>query len=139
MSNKRQDIIDALEARVKTIPSIKSVEVWRQDDWQPSDLPGCVIRDPEDRMPADGIGPGRRDHDLTVELVLTYSGNTSDKGVREGVNLLMQALGVDPTLGDLAFDIIPGTAAIEMAPAAMLYSAAQLDITVRYRSGLWSL
>lgn len=138
MANIRQDIVDAIEARLSTISNIKTVTLWRINDLQASELPAIVIRDTVDDMPADGI-IGRRDHNLTVEVVVIFSGSTSAEKVREGIAAVMAAIGTDPTFGGLAYDTIPGNASMDLADSNMQHSAAQIDIVVRYRSGLWSI
>ncbi len=139
MSNKRQQIVDALEIRMSAIDDIKRVAVWRASDLAPSELPAILIRDTLDIMSSDGIGAGRLDHELSVEVTAMYAGNTSATGTREIVSAIVEAIGTDPTFGGVAFDTILTSADIEIEDSAQLIAAANISIIIRYRSDLWTI
>lgn len=139
MANIRQQIVTAISQRLVSVGDIKTVTVWRIADLQSSDLPAIIVRDTVDDMPADGVGNGRRDHRLNIEIEIIYSGVASAESVREGISLVLQALGADPTLGGLAYDMVPASASMDIADAAMQHSAAQMVVTVFYRSSLWTI
>lgn len=139
MANIRQQIIDALETRMNTIADIKKVLVWRASDLSPSELPAILIRDTVDTMPADGVGAGRLDHDLEISITAMFSGSTSAADAREMISDIIAAIGTDPTFGALAFDTILQSADLDLDDSAQLIAAAQINITIRYRSALWSI
>lgn len=137
--NIRQQIIDALETRLNTISGIEKVLVWRASDLAPAELPAILIRDTLDTMPADGVGAGRLDHDLDVSITAMFSGNTSATDAREMISTIVAAIGTDATFGGLAFDTVLISADLDLDDAAQLIAAANINITIRYRSGLWSI
>jgi len=139
LANIRQQLIDALETRLTTISGINRVSVWRASDLAPSELPAILIRDTVDTMPADGVGAGRIDHDLSVDITCMFSGNTSASNAREMIATIISAIGTDPLFGTLAFDTVLNSADLDLEDSAQLIAAAQISITIRYRSGLWSI
>ena len=139
MSNIRQTIIDAMETRFGELSGIERVAVWRVSDLPPTDLPAVLIRDTIDAMPTDGIGAGRIDHDLTVEITAMFSGTTSPTDAREMIATLVASIGTDPTWVGQAYDTIINSAELDLEDANQLIAAAQISITIRYRSGMWSI
>ena len=139
LANIRQQIIDALETRMGAITTIEKVAVWKASDLAPTDLPAILIRDTVDNMPVDGVGAGRLDHDLAVEITAMFSGNTSATDAREMIASIVAAIGTDPTFSGLAFDTILISADLDLEDSAQLIAAAQISLTIRYRSGMWSI
>ena len=139
MANIRQQIIDALETRMNTIADIETVKVWRVSDLAPAELPALLIRDTLDNMPADGVGAGRLDHDLEITITAMFAGTTSDSAAREMISDIVSAIGTDPTFGTLAYDTILQSADLDLEDSAQLIAAAQINLTIRYRSDMWSI
>ena len=139
MANIRQQIIDALETRMNTIADVEKVVVWRASDLSPDELPAIIIRDTIDTMPADGVGAGRLDHELDVSLTAMFAGNTSASDSREMVATIVASIGEDSTFGGLAYDTILLSADLDLDDSAQLIAAAQITLTIRYRSGMWSI
>ncbi len=137
--NIRQQIIDALETRLNTISGIEKVVVWRASDLAPAELPAILIRDTLDTMPADGVGAGRIDHDLDVDITAMFSGTTSATDAREMIADIVAAIGTDPTFSGLAFDTVLVSADLDLEDSAQLVAAAQINIIIRYRSSMWSI
>lgn len=139
MANTRQQIVDAIETRFSALPSIEKVAVWRASSLPVDQLPAVLIRDTVDTMPTDGIGTGRRDHDLQVEITCMFSGSTSVADARELAAELVTSIGTDPTWSALAFDTILTSVDLNLEDANQLISAAQIEISIRYRTELWSI
>ena len=139
MANTRQQIVDALEERMQDISGVTTAEVWRTIALEARDLPAIVVRDGLDQMPSDGVSAARRDHELAVEIELYFSGSTSAADARDMVASVVAAIGTDKTFGDLAFDTIIASADINMETADRVYASAQIELSIRYRTELWSI
>lgn len=139
MANTRQTIIDAVKTRLAAISGIQTVAIWRASDLAPSELPALIIRDTVDQMPSDGIGSGRRDHDLTVEILALFAGNTAAASARDMVADIVAAIGTDPTWSGSAYDSILESAELDLDDAAQLIASAQISLTIRYRTAMWSI
>ena len=139
MANIRQQIIDALETRMNTISGIETVKVWRVSDLSPAELPAILIRDTIDNMPTDGVGMGRIDHDLEVGITAMFAGTTSPVNARDMVADIVAAIGTDSTFGGLAYDSVLQSADLDLDDAALLIASAHVTMTIRYRSGMWSI
>ncbi len=146
MANKRQQIVDAIQARMKTISKansysadIKTVDVWNLRALEDNSLPAIQIRDITDQLPADGIGGGRRDHVLNVIIGVQFSGDTSDIQARELLGDVLTAIGEDETFSDLAYRTEPSVADLIPDEANKRICFGQIVLDVYYRTGLWEL
>jgi hypothetical protein len=135
----RQSIMSAVEIRMGGIATFGSnVYIWRKSDLPLDQLPLLNIMDSVDSMPSDGIG-NRRDHDLSVDLEAYFSGSTSAAAARQIIADIVAAIGTDKTWGGLAYDTLIDTAEIRLEEMGKVLSAAQVNITIRYRSELWTI
>lgn len=146
MANIRQQIVDAIAASMKTISTsngysstIKTVDVWLIRSLEESNLPAIVIRDTSDALPDDGIGAGRRDHELTIFLVAQFAGTSSLSQCRDLMSDMLAAIGTDPTLGGLAYDCSPLNTELIADEANKKVGFGQLILNVSYRSQLWQM
>jgi len=139
MPATRQLIVDALETRLKGIATFTTVEVWRSSPFGLEEMPALNIRDTTDAMPYDGIGTSRRDHALTVELEVSFSGSTSAAAARQIIADVIAALGSDETFGGLAFETLVDAAEMSLEELGKILSVASINLTIRYRSEKWTI
>jgi hypothetical protein len=137
--NIRQQIVDALETRMAAIGGIKKVAVWKVTDFAPAEHPVILIKDTVDSMPSDGVGKGKIDHELTIELTALFFGSTASSQAREVIASILAAIGTDSTFSGLAYDCVINSAELDIDETGKLISAAVIDMTVFYRSDLWTI
>lgn len=136
--NTRQQIIDALEAALKEISSVKTVSVWKLTEFAPAEYPVIIIKDTTDTMPGDGV-IGKIDHELSVDIECRFFGGTSDESAREMVASIMAKIGEDYTLGGLGYDFMIQTATLEGDDTGKLISSITIETLISYRSDLWTI
>ena len=136
--NIRQQIINALIARMKAISGVNGVYPWRITELAPSETPIIIIKDTIDSMPEDGV-IGRIDHELTVELSALFFGNDATEEAREMIASIAAAIGTDSTFSGLVYDTIITSAEISVDDAGQLNTTATLSIIINYRSDFWTL
>lgn len=137
-TNIRQQIVDKIEERLDTIDTIKNVSVWSMTDLAPAQYPAILIRDTVDTMPAEGI-IGRLDHELAVEVTALFFGQTSPADARQVIADIVASIGEDKTFDGLAWDVTIDTAELDIDITGKMISGAIIEITVFYRSELWTL
>ena len=148
MANVRQQIVDALITRLEGITTangysatIETVSEWLLRPLEDSSLPAITIRDVGDTMPQDGISVGRRDHELTVFLLVQFSGHSSLSQCRELLADMLAVLGAAPdNLGVSAvYSVEPINTELIADEANKKVGFGQLVISVNYRSSLWDM
>lgn len=110
----RQQIVSAVETRLKTIKVVNGYEtdiglninVWQTTDFQESELPAIDVRDPSEEVDVRG---GNHICNLTIEIEAKVSGTTSAAAMRDIIADTIKAIGTDPTFGGLAQDTRPVT------------------------------
>jgi hypothetical protein len=113
MSIIRQDIIDAIETRLKTILTTASyhsnagsnVYVWRTTPLPPESIPALIIKDSLSTKLGEGeAGPYSKDTwELSVDIVgMVTNGNASDTQTRQVMADVYKAIGSDDTWGGKA-------------------------------------
>lgn len=144
MANTRQSIVDALDARLKTITTANgysanlSVFEWLVTPLEEADLPAVIFRDLEDDIDTDEIGT-RRDHVLNFELDVSASATASATTVRELMRDILTAIGTDKEFGGLAYDTEPTGAGLEVSEADQRVSGGQITLEIKYKTTLWSI
>ena len=136
--NTRQTIIDKLETRIKSLSEVRTVSVWQMMDFAASEFPVVLIKDTIDLMPSDGV-IGKIDHELTVEMTALFFGKTIADKARAMVATLMDAIGDDKTFAGNAYDTVVNSAEIDLDDSGKLLSKVTLDLTIYYRSDLWTI
>ena len=136
--NTRQLIIDELEQRMNDIETVKTVTVWKMTDFAPAEYPVISIKDTIDNMPTDGV-IGKIDHELSIELNALFFGATSVKDVREMITSVVAAIGRDGTFDSLAYNTVINSAELDIDEAGKLQATALIDITIYYRSDIWTI
>jgi len=148
VANIRQNIVDALKTRMESITTangysatIKTVDDWLLRPLEDDSLPAVTIRDMGDTLPQDGIGAGRRDHELTLFLVVTFSGSSSLTQCRELMADMLTAIGSDPEHLGVAgvYDVAPLNTELIADEANKKVAFGQLVLSVLYRSTLWDM
>ncbi len=142
----RQRIIDAIDARLKTITiannyktDIKdadgnpSVYAWEEFGLDDDRLPALVYKDVDEEP--DQVTVDNVDNTLTVEVyALAIKGTTSEAKIREMISDVIKCVGVDETWGNLAeFTLLP-TAAIAVDQPEKKIFGAQVNFIVEYQS-----
>ena len=149
MSSVRQQILDAIEARLKlivagkvwTLPdgstrtsatTVKGVYPWRKVPFTPTLLPAIGIWDTES-TPGDATLDGGC-HLLQVSVVGFVVGSAAVDSARELSADILAAIGSDTTFGGLVeistFDRVP----LDMEQAGDVVSAGEIIVTATYRT-----
>ncbi len=110
---KRQQIVDAVKARLQTILTAGgyrtdaggNVSEWRASDWGQNEDPGLILRDED--WDSSAIGPGYQDHDLHLSVECVAVGTGTAATVRQMAADVLQAAAVDDTFGGLAIQTVP--------------------------------
>lgn len=110
MSSKRQQIVDAVETRLKTIKTANGYTTNLGDKvftWKPSpissdnDLPCITIRDTANQRDSGTTAMWRWRLTLEIEIACS-SGTTTDDTLRKMLEDVYKAIGTDPLFGGLA-------------------------------------
>ena len=145
MSTIRQQIVDALDARLQTITIANGysadlgVYEWLVTPLEEEDLPAVIFRDTVDDIDTDEIGQ-RRKHDLAVTLDIAASSTASADAVRELMRDVLTAIGTDKTFGGLAYNTEPLSASLEVSEADQRLSGGQIELEIKYYTAtLWTI
>ena len=144
MSSVRQQIVDAIEARFKTIvtPTYATqigtkVYPWRKTPVQVAETPCICFWDSSAEVSFDGIAIGRRQHILQVEAVCFVSTKTTVSQARAIIEDMIAALGTDDTFGGLADRSELTSHEIGMEVDGDICGAGKITFTVQYTTTLW--
>lgn len=152
MALVRQDIIDALKARLETIVAgatyhrdITTVEVFRTIPLEPSgatasQLPAAIIRDLSNTvMGAQGVDSPYNvtDHLLRIEIEVIASEGETDEEIREHIADIYKAIGTDETFGGVATKADPVGDEMLITEEDRRIAGARMVITVEYRTRKW--
>lgn len=141
MSSVRQQIIDAVETRLKTITTANGyatqigskVYVWRKSPLANTELPAVLVQDMAAQVDEEIIG--QFTHRLAVRCAVFTSSATSPAQARAALNDLVTALFTDPFWSGLAEG---GTTVashdIMVEHDNNLVCAASVDIDIVYRT-----
>lgn len=108
--SKRQDIIDAIETRMKTILVAGGYEtnlgsnvfIWKATPFQSTEVPGVDVRDVDDISEAQTVG--EEIHTMPIECRCHVGTTASMTDVRKITADINKAVGVDVTWSGLAED-----------------------------------
>jgi len=108
----RQQIIDAVETRLKTIKVANgyetdiglNVNVWHVTDLQEPELPAIDIRDTSESIEVRG---GNHICTLTIEIEAKVSGASSGVSMRDILADIIKAVGTDPSFSGLVQETKP--------------------------------
>jgi hypothetical protein len=144
MTIQRQSIVDAIDARLKTILVAggynldlgKNVFPWRVNPLGEDDLNGLVYRDMDE---GGYVAVGQWQHELTVEIDIHIKHATDSRTqMRKAISDVLAAIGTDVTFGGLAEDVRPaGQDYIRITANDGSYMSAMLVFVVLYVSDPW--
>lgn len=138
MSNKRQQIVDALELRLKSVSGIGGrVYAWHKVSVKPEMLPCILINDTQ--AGSTVLAYPKRDHHLTVEITGLVSSKTTASQARELINAIYGAIGTDDTFSGLAHKTDLDTHDMDLAVEGDQIGGIKITATVHYRTGLWEI
>ena len=133
--SKRQDIFDAVVARLGSVATVKP---WRVSDLEVSELPALIVKDGEAPVDA-GAEIGRFQHNLTISVECLDHGTTAETAVRSMMEDVLTAVGSDPTFGGLAHrTTITGTNLIVEHQKERV-AAGVVGLIIRYRVGAFEI
>lgn len=140
MSSTRQQIVDALEARLKTITSIGGkVFVWRKSPVTVAETPCLLVADLTAECSDDGDTIGSRLHTLTVEILAVTSSKTSASQARNLLTDIFSAIGSDNSFGGLALYSDPVAHEINTETDGDITAAVKVAMQVAYRTSTWGV
>lgn len=151
MSSQRQQIVDAVEAKLQLIApgqqfelpdgpyicrnTIKTVVSWRKTAFSKAEVPAINFHDGDARTTT---GPStKHEHALNFELEIHTAGATSASAVRSIMADVVAAIGSDPRWGGLAYWTTLDGENVSVDQAGEVVSAAQVRFTITYRTPLW--
>lgn len=112
MSIRRQDIVSAIQTRFQTITTVSyhtnlgsNVFIWKASTIEAISLPALVIRDVINVFTMEGEGVPYSYHTQTLSFevsLIVDSGSSSDTFIRQAIQDVYKAVGVDDTWGGLA-------------------------------------
>lgn len=145
----RQSIVDALTTALATIRKSggfntdagKNVFEWRQAELAETNLPGIIVRDTTDPMVDEGVA-NKIDHLLSVEIeghCRAVVGSSAAQQVRLLAADILAALGADPTLGNLGYDLRVLATDMMVKEADKRFAVVEITIQFKYRTARWAL
>jgi hypothetical protein len=141
-TNIRQEIIDALDARLKTILVAngydtnlgQNVEWYRQEPFAETEY-GISAED--SAAPPTWIGAQCQMHTLNVALKVVVPSTAGDAEVRTAKADVVRALGTDLTFGNLAEDCSIGESPMDVGQANVRSGGTIINLAVEYTTVPW--
>lgn len=150
MPGKRQQIVDAVKARLAAITTANGYQTdigAKQTEWNPGpksadpaadELPGHDIRDEVERTVVDDKNRGAYERALEITVVAEVKeAGPGATLARKALEDLIKAVGVDPTWGGLARRTLPVEDDITVDELGQQIGAARLVFTVEYSRPPW--
>ena len=139
MSNKRQQIVDAVVTRLKTITVANGYNLaigtkvydWKLSPLKPADLPAIEVRDGEAPMEISNLAGGLI-HRMTVTIVVLTTGATAATTARKGLEDIAKAMNTDRTFSGLVKIFVPLSAALDLQQEENLLAAGQYTCSMTY-------
>jgi len=135
----RQQIVDAIEQRMKMIRQINGYETdigenifwWLESPLTIEDLPGMICRD---RVNKRSAGLGIYDNTMQVEIEAKNEGSMGSEDVRNIIADIERVVALDETWGGLAFgtEIVEDEIMVEQNEYTI--AAVKLTLTIEYRT-----
>lgn len=150
MAGKRQQIVDAVKARLALITVANGYQTdigLKQTEWNPGpkgadpesdELPGHDIRDEVETTNVENKNSGTFDRELEVVVIAEIKEATpTAANARRALEDLIKAVGVDPTWGGLARRTLPVEDDINVDELGQQIGAARLRFKVEYSRRPW--
>ena len=146
---KRQQIVSALETRLKTIKPAggyatragDNVHLWRVVDLEHDKLPALVLRDTADPMDKQGLTHTGR-HQLSIEIEGIIGDSLEAKAEERGRDMLadvLKAIGTDDTFGGLCFQAAIAASDFAVVADGKRRCGFSLTLVLSYQTARWSL
>lgn len=141
----RQDIIDAIDTRLKTIKTTAGYKTnagnnvfdWLDRDLADSELDAIIYRDKSSVMDMSDFDS--KISSVIVEIeVKTKSTTTTAAQVRKMIEDVYKAIGTDETWGGLALQTMPKTDDINVQQSDKITGSGTIMIEIQYESTKWS-
>jgi hypothetical protein len=137
MSIRREDIIGALETRLKTISVVNGyhtalgshIFVWLPAVINESERPAANVRDMDDSIVRSSVPYDT--HEMSVEIDVA---STTVTALRQAIYDVYKAIGTDPTFGGLAIDTALLGDAFEVDQLEKVVTGAVISVTVTFRT-----
>lgn len=138
---RRQEIVDALKARLATIRTANGYDTnlglhvfeWKVTAFAGTEMPGVAFRDTEQSVTE--LTGGFRNVSLTVEFILgAASGAATAAVVRQGIGDVVRCIDSDPTWGGLAWDTTIQSDEMFMDHDGKLTGLAKVTSVVKYQT-----
>ncbi len=142
MDNARQQIVDAVTARLQTITKANGYSLdigtrvfpWRKRPLAVNEVPAICFEDGHAAMQTQTLG-GTTSHSLEFTIDLFVAGKTTATQARSGLADIMAALATDETFGGLVVDFSPGSHEITMLVEGDICGAGSLVFHLEYYTG----
>ncbi len=137
--NVRQQIVDAIETRFKTITTANGYSLqignkvypWRKTPLTIAELPAICFWDQSAEMERETLD-GMTSHNLKISAALFVSSHTTPAQARAGINDMFAALATDTTFGNLVRVYMPTVHNITMEVDGDICGAGQIEFDVKY-------
>ena len=141
--SKRQQIVTAIDARLKTIRVVNGYETnagnnvyeWRSSAMIESELPGLIYRDTQE---TEALSIGYQVHTLTIEIEGYVVGNAAPANLRKLIADVIKAIGVDSLWSALAEDTRSVEETIQVEQEERRIAGTRIKIEVDYRTGIFN-
>ncbi len=142
--SKRQQIIEALDTRLKTIKKTSGyksdignhVYDWLDRDLDDSELPALIYRDRTN--PIESYTVLNYLNQVNVEIeVKAKSASTTAESVREMIEDVYKAIGTDDRFGGLAVDSQPVSDEINISHEDKIKGTGTINIIIEYEKEKW--
>ncbi len=143
--SKRQDIIDALDTRLRTILTAGGYETdlgsnvfeWRATALQESELPGLIYRDISCE-PVENTASLYQEFFLNIEVeIITVSGSTTASQIRKMIADVYKAIGTDDKWGGLALGTFSDGDEMNIEQAEKIIGGATVSFHVHFATVEW--
>lgn len=141
--SKRQQLISALDTRLKTVLASggyetdlgQNVQWYRQEPFAETES-GISCEDTESAP--EWIGAGVQLRRLSVEIRIAMPAGVAMADLRKGIADVVKAVGTDLTFGGLAEDCILGEVPSEVEEASARAGGAIVNLVVEYTTEPWN-
>ena len=139
----RQSIINAIDARLKTITIANSYETdlgrnvfeHRTTALGDSELPGINFRDVGCDVSEEDVAIGQHGYELIMEAeILVKEGSTTAVQIRKMIADVIKAIGVDPRWGNLAVRTSPVSDSLKFEQSEKIIAGALLTFPIIFRT-----
>jgi len=134
VSTKRQQVVEALQVAMQTVPGIAAgkVHIWKDpEDLQTADMPCIIIRDGRADVSRETLDGGYL-HRLQVEISIWYTGTTAWQQAQDGAQAMLTAYLASSTLQNLLLTDTLTAHEIGVSRYGSIMAAGQVDLTLGY-------